>query len=129
MEFDRIPQIGGIAERADLQMVVFIEADDLPAVSDRALQFPALAFQEPIWQPACTVPLIIGKAGCVDAEYSVIRARYVRHIGAIFKQALAGADNHTLRLLAQRQLTRILHTERVLADHLRDQDTVFHVDR
>ena len=80
MELDRVAQPARVRELTDLKMIALVEADDLPAVADRALQLGALALEEAVWQAARAVALVIRKAGGVDAERCAVPVRNFRNI-------------------------------------------------
>ena len=56
-------------------MIALVEADDLPAVADRALNFRALALEEAVGQAARAVALVIREAGRIDAERCAVPVR------------------------------------------------------
>ena len=44
MEFHRVAQVGSIGKCANLQMILFVKADDLPCISHSILQLLSLGF-------------------------------------------------------------------------------------
>ena len=129
VELHRVAQTGGIVERTDLQMILVVKADDLPAVAYCVLILLSLAFQEAVHGAARAVAVKIGKAGGVDAQNGVIISHHIGYERAVIAKALARADIDILGLFAERDLARVLHAERVLAGLLNDQDAVRGVDR
>ena len=68
VKLHRVAQTGGIVERTDLQMILVVKADDLPAIAYCVLILLSLAFQEAVHGAARAVAVKIGKAGGVDAR-------------------------------------------------------------
>ena len=56
VELHRVAQTGGIVERTDLQMILVVKADDLPAVAYCVLILLLLAFRKPYTVPPVPLP-------------------------------------------------------------------------